>query len=229
MTFDPVAVLAFWREAGMARWFNGGAAFDAACRDALLDAHLAAARRELEDWMDTADGALALVLLLDQIPRNVFRGSGHAFASDGLARLYAARALQAGHDAAFEPALRAFFYLPFEHSEDAADQQRSVELFRTLGDRTYLDYALAHQEAIARFGDEARRVMRVLDDVLADRTYVAGEAYSIADIAHFGWLWRRAFPGIELEETPHVKRWYDAMAERPAVIKAIAAVEGLVP
>ncbi|MDN4590314.1 glutathione S-transferase [Xenophilus aerolatus] len=83
--------------------------------------------------------------------------------------------------------------------------------------------------AIARFGDEARRVMRVLDDVLADRTYVAGEAYSIADIAHFGWLWRRAFPGIELEETPHVKRWYDAMAERPAVIKAIAAVEGLVP
>ena len=71
--------------------------------------------------------------------------------------------------------------------------------------------------------------MRVLDGILADRTYVASDDYSIADIAHFGWLWRRAFPGIDLDETRHVKRWYDAMAERPAVIRAIAVVEGLVP
>ena len=149
---DAGEVVRFWREAGIAAWFNGGEAFDRQCEARFLEAHLAAARRELEDWLERAEGALALMVLLDQIPRNVFRGSGHAFASDGLARLYAARALQAGHDAAFEPALRAFFYLPFEHSEDAADQQRSVELFRTLGDRTYLDYALAHQEAIARFG-----------------------------------------------------------------------------
>jgi uncharacterized protein (DUF924 family) len=152
MTFDPVAVLAFWREAGMARWFNGGAAFDAACRDALLDAHLAAARRELEDWMDTADGALALVLLLDQIPRNVFRGSGHAFATDPLARQYAERAIAAGFDARVEPALRFFFYMPFEHDEAMAGQERALELFAALGDASLLKYAQAHRDVIARFG-----------------------------------------------------------------------------
>lgn len=83
--------------------------------------------------------------------------------------------------------------------------------------------------AIARFQDEAQRVMGVLDGVLAERQYVAGDNYSIADIAHFGWMWRRAFPGIDLNATPHVKRWYEHVAKRPAVIRAIAAVEALVP
>ena len=82
----------------------------------------------------------------------MFRGSGHAFASDGLARHYAERALAAGHDAAFEPELRAFFYLPFEHSEDLADQQRSVALFEVLGNQTYTQYALEHRRVIERFG-----------------------------------------------------------------------------
>ena len=129
MTTTAAEVVRFWRLAGMRAWFNGGEAFDRQCEALFLAAHLAAARREHEDWLDSAEGALALLLLLDQIPRNVFRGSGHAFASDGLARHYAERALAAGHDAAFEPELRAFFYLPFEHSEDLADQQRSVALF----------------------------------------------------------------------------------------------------
>jgi uncharacterized protein (DUF924 family) len=145
-------VVRFWREAGMQAWFNGGEAFDRECEARFLDAHLAAARREREDWLDDSDGALALLLLLDQIPRNVFRGSGHAFATDGLARHYADRALAAGHDAAVEPALRAFFYLPFEHSEDPADQRRSVELFGVADMAAYRKYALAHQDVIARFG-----------------------------------------------------------------------------
>ena len=136
----------------MRAWFNGGEAFDRECESRFLDAHLAAARREYEAWLDSAEGALALLLLLDQIPRNVFRGSGHAFASDGLARHYAERALAAGHDAAFEPELRAFFYLPFEHSEDLADQQRSVALFEVLGNQTYTQYALEHRRVIERFG-----------------------------------------------------------------------------
>jgi len=152
MTVAPGEVVRFWRQAGMQAWFAGGEAFDRECEARFLAAHLAAARREADHWQATAEGALALVLLLDQIPRNVFRGSGHAYATDGLARHVADRALAAGHDAAFEPALRAFFYLPFEHSEDAADQRRSVALFRGLGDRNYLDYALAHEEVIARFG-----------------------------------------------------------------------------
>jgi len=145
----------FWRQAGQQAWFRVDPGFDRQCEQRWLGLHLAAARGELEHWLDDASGALALLLLLDQIPRNVFRGSGHAFACDGLARAYARRALAAGHDQAFEPLLRAFFYLPFEHSEDPADQQRSVELFQALecdGCATYTGYALAHQEVIARFG-----------------------------------------------------------------------------
>ena len=152
MTTTAAEVVRFWRQAGMQAWFNGGEAFDRQCEALFLAAHLAATRREHEDWLDSAEGALALLLLLDQIPRNVFRGSGHAFASDGLARHYAERALAAGHDAAFEPELRAFFYLPFEHSEDLADQQRSVALFEVLGNQTYTQYALEHLRVIERFG-----------------------------------------------------------------------------
>ena len=148
----PDAVTSFWRDAGMAKWFGGGDAFDAECRDRFPDAHHAAARREHAHWMDDAEGALALLILLDQIPRNVFRGSGHAFASDGLARQYATQALAAGFDAASEPELRMFFYLPFEHSEDMADQDRAVELFAALGNDNLLGYANAHRDVIARFG-----------------------------------------------------------------------------
>ena len=145
-------VVAFWREAGPAKWFRGGEAFDAACRERLAPAHHAAARRELDGWVAAPEGALALLLLLDQIPRNIFRGSAHAFATDGLALRFARRALEAGHDAAFEPALRAFFYLPFEHSEALADQARSVALFEALGNVEYREYARAHRDVIARFG-----------------------------------------------------------------------------
>lgn len=145
-------LLAFWRKAGRGKWFGGGAAFDAECRRRWQDAHFAASRRECDHWLADADGALALVLLLDQIPRNIFRGSGHAFATDPLALHVASRAIEAGFDAQAEPALRFFFYLPFEHSETMADQQRAVELFTALGDPDLLGYAVAHRDVIARFG-----------------------------------------------------------------------------
>src|SRR5690606_13191548 len=86
------------------------------------------------------------------IPRNVFRNSGHAFATDGLALHYARRAVEAGLDAQVEPELRAFIYLPFEHSEDIGDQRRSVELFAGIGNEMYDRYAVAHLEVIERFG-----------------------------------------------------------------------------
>ena len=161
-------VVAFWREAGPARWFGGDAAFDAQCRERLLPPHLLAARRELDGWQATPEGALALLLLLDQIPRNVFRGSAHAFATDPLARAFAARAVAAGHDQAFEPALRAFFYLPFEHSEDPADQARSLALFEALGDANYLRYARDHRDVIARFGRFPHRNAVLGRDTTAD-------------------------------------------------------------
>ena len=145
-------VVGFWREAGMGKWFRGGAAFDAECRERLLDAHHAAARREHEGWMGDAEGALALVLLLDQVPRNVFRGSAHSYATDPLALHYAGRAIEAGFDAEVEPALRFFLYMPFEHSEAIADQDRAVELFTALDDPNLLGYATAHRDVIARFG-----------------------------------------------------------------------------
>lgn len=83
--------------------------------------------------------------------------------------------------------------------------------------------------AIQRFSSEALRTLNVLDGVLADRPFVAGEALSIADIAHFGWLWRREFAGVTLEATPHVARWFDEMSARPAVQRAIEKVNALIP
>lgn len=144
-------IIAFWRAAGPGKWFNGGKAFDDACREHFGVAHMAAARGELAGWMESADGALALLLLLDQIPRNVFRGSGHAFATDGLALHYAQRAIAAGLDTQVDSQLRAFVYLPFEHCEAMAMQDRSVELMATLGD-SLLGYAHAHRNVIKRFG-----------------------------------------------------------------------------
>ncbi len=148
----PADVVAFWRDAGPDAWFKRDDAFDACFRKRFDAAHFAAARRELEHWNASGDGALALQLLLDQYPRNCFRDSGHAFATDPLARHYADAAIAAGVDRQVDPALRVFVYLAFEHAENAAQQARAVELIRLLGDRAYLDYAIAHQNVIARFG-----------------------------------------------------------------------------
>ena len=145
-------IVGFWREAGYRQWFGGGAAFDRECETRFLDAHFAAARRELDAWMADAEGALALLLLLDQIPRNVFRGSAHAWAADPLARHYAARALDAGFDQQVDDGLRLFFYMPFEHSESLADQERSVALHRTLPGKDADAWAVKHYDVIARFG-----------------------------------------------------------------------------
>lgn len=102
---------------------------------------------------DRADGSdtLALLILLDQYPRNAFRGSAHMFATDPLARLYAQRMVDAGLDQQVEPSLRAFCYLPFEHSEDPKDQQRSLTLNQQLDANTYR-WAKEHAEIIQRFG-----------------------------------------------------------------------------
>lgn len=145
-------IVAFWHHAGPSKWFAKDDAFDAELRDRFLDTHFAAARREHEALLDDADGALALVLLLDQVPRNVFRDSGHAFATDPLARAYATHAIAAGHDRRVDPALRVFLYLPFEHSEALADQDHCVGLVAGMGDANYLKYAEAHRDVIRRFG-----------------------------------------------------------------------------
>ena len=152
----PRNVIDFWTGAGPKAWFRADPAFDAAMRARFEATHLAASRNELEDWSPSSEGSLALVLLLDQAPRNIYRGSAHAFATDGLALALATRAVEAGFDLQAPPALQIFFYLPFEHAENPAAQARGVALCEAhaarTGDDDQLRYARIHADVIARFG-----------------------------------------------------------------------------
>lgn len=147
----PSAIVDFWREAGPARWFAKDPAFDRRFRELFLAQHEAAGCGELAGWQVTPQGALALLLLLDQFPRNAFRGTPRMYATDALARDIARAAIDAGHDRAVQVELRLFFYLPFGHSEDLADQQRAVALCRSLG-QPDLAHAERHRDIVRRFG-----------------------------------------------------------------------------
>ena len=154
--FDPKAIIDFWRAAGPKIWFAAEPAFDAEIRKRFAGIQLAASMGIDPVWADSAEGALAYLLLTDQFPRNLYRGSAHAFATDGLARGMAERALERGFDMMTEAALRMFFYLPLQHHEDTASQARSVAFFtahQTLtGDNEGLFYARRHADTIACFG-----------------------------------------------------------------------------
>lgn len=145
-------VIDFWQAAGEEGWFNASATFDAQCRKQFLELHLTASRGELSHWSQDATGALALLLLLDQLPRNMFRGSAHAYATDPMARAAAYKALSQGFDQQFAPELRSFFYLPLMHSEELADQQRASELFHTLDIPRAIKWRTHHLAIIERFG-----------------------------------------------------------------------------
>jgi uncharacterized protein (DUF924 family) len=147
----PDTVLAFWRAAGPDKWFKKDDAFDAEIRTRFLATYEAAAADRLT-WDATADGALALLLVLDQFPRNMFRGSARAFAADPLARTIASRAIERGFDQVVAPSERGFFYLPFEHSEALADQERCIALNRARGDADAIKWAELHADIIRRFG-----------------------------------------------------------------------------
>ena len=147
-----VDVVEFWKESGPGLWFAKDSAFDERFRDRFLGHHEAAAAGELMHWADTPHGALALVLLLDQFPRNMFRGEARAFATDPLARAITAGAIIRGFDSQVPKELRNFFYLPFEHSEDLADQERCIALNKATGDAENLKWAEIHADIIRRFG-----------------------------------------------------------------------------
>jgi uncharacterized protein (DUF924 family) len=148
----PADVLAFWRAAGPDRWFDKDAAFDAEIATRFLPTYEAAAAGRLDHWEATPETTLALLLVLDQFPRNMFRGSARTFAADPVARAVAERAVARGDDVRIAMPERMFFYLPFEHSEEPADQQRCVELNRARGDADSLKWALLHADIIGRFG-----------------------------------------------------------------------------
>lgn len=147
-------IVDFWQEAGPRRWYAKNPDFDRSIAVRFEAAHHAAARGELADWATSWKGALALLLLLDQFPRNIYRGSAHAFATDPLARTIARAALAAGFDKLVPPELRMFVYLPFEHSELIADQdlcQDLCERFEAEGGPS-AEWARMHRDIIVRFG-----------------------------------------------------------------------------
>ena len=152
MTAHPNDVLGFWRQAGPEKWFKKSRRFVDAIRLKFEHVHLAAARGDYDAWAQTAEGALALLILLDQFPRNLYRDSAHAFATDPKARAIARAAVEAGFDRQVEPQLRNFFLLPFEHSEDMADQDYGLALAAETGEPDDLKWAALHRDIIARFG-----------------------------------------------------------------------------
>jgi uncharacterized protein (DUF924 family) len=149
---SPNQVLAFWRDAGSDKWFKKDTAFDDAIRQRFLETYEAAAAGALSGWDATPEGALALLIVLDQFPRNIFRGSPRTYAADPVARAVADRALARGFDQQVPVDQRQFFYLPFEHSEALADQDRSCALCRATGDAELVKWAELHADIIRRFG-----------------------------------------------------------------------------
>lgn len=143
--------MSFWLRAGPDSWFAKDAAFDGLCRNRFLDLHMEVAAGRHDEWLTTAEGTAALILLVDQIPRNVFRGTGHMYATDGLARHYARQALAGDMVGRIAVDLHVFVFLPFAHSEALADQDLSVMLHTRLGE-PWLSHAEAHRDIIRRFG-----------------------------------------------------------------------------
>lgn len=157
LTETPQDVIGFWLAAGPQAWFRKDEAFDASIQRRFAALHLVASRGELNGWARSPEGALALLIVLDQFPRNMYRNSAHAFATDALALSLAHAAVDAGLDHEVGPELRSFFYMPFEHSERMEDQDRAVALFRAYADATgdpnnYLHWAKLHRDIIRRFG-----------------------------------------------------------------------------
>ena len=163
-------VVAYWQRSS-AHWFSKDRGFDERFRERFLSLHLAAASRRCDGWMDDATGALALMILLDQYPRNAFRGTAHMYATDGLALHFARQAEARGYMNAVEAPMRLFFCLPFAHSEDLADQDHADELNTLIGPAAR-EHALGHRNIIVRFGRFPHR-----NPVLGRQTTAAEQAF----------------------------------------------------
>ncbi|ATP17144.1 MULTISPECIES: DUF924 family protein [Sphingobium] len=170
------ALLDFWfNQVGEEGWYSHDPALDQHCIDRF--AVLWSEKRTLppESFLDRADDALAAVLLFDQLPRNMFRGQAQAFATDPIAREVARGAIALGYDIQIGGAGRLFFYMPFQHSEDLADQELSLSLFEGTGDTRSLDFARQHHATIARFGRFPHR------NAALGRTTLPAEAAAVAE------------------------------------------------
>ena len=133
-------------------WWDGPPEFDAEIRDRFSMAFEQAIEGAFDHWRQSPEGALALTLLCDQFPRNIHRRSARAFAGDGKAMETARLALARFYPAAFDPTLRKFFYMPFQHSESLADQELGCALFEAFNDPETMKHAFEHRDVVARFG-----------------------------------------------------------------------------
>jgi uncharacterized protein (DUF924 family) len=174
---DPAldALLGFWfSDAARPRWFDATPAFDAELATSFGTLHDRAAKGALDHWVETPQGALGLVLLLDQLPRNLFRGTPRAFATDDQARAVTDEALARGHDRHLDEAGRAFLYMPLEHCEDPDAQARCVQLMAQLSDPGWAEFARKHRDVIDRFGRfPSRNAVLGRDSTAAEQAFLA--------------------------------------------------------
>lgn len=172
MPTDPpwiADVLAFWFAMPPEAWFEKSDALDKECETRFRTVHDDLMAAPVEDQLTSARRALAAVIVLDQFSRNIYRDTPRAFASDPLAKDIAAHAIRLGYDTALTKNERMFLYLPFEHSEALADQDKSLALFTALADDYYLGFAVAHRDIIVRFGRFPHR------NAILGRASTAGE------------------------------------------------------
>ena len=175
----PADIIGFWRDAGPAKWYKRDEAFDREIGERFGGVHAAAAAGAHADWARTAEGSLALLILLDQFSRNLYRGSPKAFAQDAQARAIAGAAIDSGFPAEVEPGLGEFFCMPFMHSESHPDQMRCIVLSHRYGTANTVKFAQIHERIIRRFGRFPHR-----NEVLgrhtspAERQFLEGGGFS---------------------------------------------------
>jgi len=149
---EPQDVIDFWQAAGFDKWYKKDDAFDAEIAAKFSAAHEAAKAGQYDEWQETPKGALALLILQDQMARNLFRNSPKAFAADARALAIAHSAIDRKFDEEFEGSMRQWFYMPLMHSENMSDQTLCCDLTKRAGlDKTY-DYAVLHADIIREFG-----------------------------------------------------------------------------
>lgn len=173
------ALIDFWREVvADGRWMHKDDAFDQLFRERFLGLHMDAAARRCDGWMESPEGALALMVLLDQFPRNAFRGTAHMYATDGLARMFAREAERRGYMTRVQEGFRVFFIFPFTHSEEFADQELSIALSaRISAERA--QRVSGHRDIIRRFGRFPHR------NLLLGRSHSPEEAAFLAEGGFF--------------------------------------------
>jgi uncharacterized protein (DUF924 family) len=171
---DPQRIVDFWRDAGPQKWFEVDEAFDAAIRQRFEDVYERAAQGELDAWAEDATGALALVLLLDQFPRNMYRRTPRMYATDAKALAVAKAALERGDAVTLGEDVNQFLAMPLMHSEDLADQDACIEWMREIGPEN-LPFAEEHRDVVARHGRFPHR------NAILGRSSTEGERAFLAD------------------------------------------------